>query len=175
MNKINKIEKDNKFIFVYTKKLFLLINIVVILGYIISYLIGNKLNEGKNDTGVSTMVLYIPIYICNIISIISLGIIFYFEQKDIKLIAMTTPKKYINIYITSYIMHVFLIIITLSLLMILNSTVMQVITTKWCYIITIISGAILSIIEITLYKYSIFKIEITQYIRRYKEEKENKK
>ncbi|MDR0752712.1 MAG: hypothetical protein LBF02_01250 [Mycoplasmataceae bacterium] len=167
MLNVEKIEKDNKLHFVWTKHIFFLANIIFVFTIAISWLVVSKTADLININHLSK---YIPFIIMTPISLILWFISFYFNQNDIKLFKINTSSKYLNIYFLSHLFFILNILLS-SLLYILLDIVLPhnniKIQTSTIYIIQLSFTAFLSLISIVLNKLSIFKMELDIYKKKY--------
>jgi len=164
---IDKIEQENNLTFRWTKHIFLLANVLMILGIAISWIV---IANVDNPT-YPFLNKCLPVLILTLVSLGFWYLSFHFCTKDIKTLSASVPGKYLKLFRLSNILYIMFIFLSSAMFVIFNIFLADggTLKTETSYIISIsISGA-LSIVVVTINKYSLFMIEYEIYKKRYGE------
>jgi membrane protein YdbS with pleckstrin-like domain len=151
--------------------LFILANIIIIIGVAISWTLVLKGSEAERDTVISPSLPYIPMIICYLLSIGIWFITYWFNGKDIFLIKGVVKQLNLKQYMIANVMFLVNIILIATLFLVFSRTDIQ---TNIKYGITFGVGAFISLIVIGLYRYAIYKMEVVMYKRKFELEVKEK-
>ncbi|MDR3257417.1 MAG: DUF5453 family protein [Mycoplasmataceae bacterium] len=147
----------------WTWYLFLIANILVVVGISISW--------GINGRGVDITYAWIPVVICNCIAIILIALFYFFDSKEIYLVKQHVPQKYFKLYFVAgfvFIANLIFIFTFIACLKFISSPTIW--GQNWLingpYAILFGVSALISLISVGLYRYARFKIDLTLLRRR---------
>ena len=147
--------KKEKFRPFWTWYLYLVCNILVILGTAISWILwmyGNKES------------IYIPVLVCNLVSLGGFVAFMIFEAKDVKLKIFHTKKKWIYFIIAGACIYAALVIMT-SLIVAFPITEINKVPVNLVCSFAISAG--ISLVDIGLYRYGRFHIDKDIFARKH--------
>ena len=147
--------KKEKFRPFWTWYLYLVCNILVILGAAISWILwmyGNKES------------IYIPVLVCNLVSLGGFVAFMIFEAKDVKLKIFHTKKKWIYFIIAGACIYAALVIMT-SLIVAFPITEINKVPVNLVCSFAISAG--ISLVDIGLYRYGRFHIDKDIFARKH--------
>ncbi|MDR2653885.1 MAG: hypothetical protein LBB39_01060 [Mycoplasmataceae bacterium] len=163
---VEKVEKDNKLYFSWTKHLFFFASILIVLTIAIVWLVVQK----TEDISINPIVKYVPFFVITPISLIIWFVGFHFSQKDINLIKVNISKRTLAMYFLSNIIYCCEIIL-ITILFLLFEVVFPnnniKIDSRIEYIILLVISGTISLFSITFYRYSVYRIEYEIYKKRY--------
>lgn len=146
--------------------LFLIANILVILGCAITYFLFKKIDSGATIF----QQIFLPTLICNILSFLVLGFFVVLEYRDIIPKQMHFQKKWIYIYIVS--ICIFFIAIVFSTIFFIfirdnwitnwNSDLKQIML-----IVYLLVSTVLSLLSVGINRYARFGIDLDVYRRKH--------
>ncbi|GMO15860.1 MAG: hypothetical protein Ta2E_06980 [Mycoplasmoidaceae bacterium] len=165
-----KIESENNLHFRWTKYLFSLSILLLLLGIAISWILNNKLEE---DETMNPENVYLPFAILTPCSVIAWFIGYYFNNKDMAIIRSTVEKKYIKYYFIGCVLYFCLVILSgIFYIVFINILYKQqgiIKQSNIAFIIVMVSTAVMAIAVIWMNKYSTYCMEYEIYKKRYGE------
>jgi len=167
---VGKIEEENSLSFRWTKHVFLLANVLIIIGIGISWAVANTTHTNYSNNWIYTI---LPVMICSILSLGLWFLSFYYSHKDIKIISASIHKKYIKLFELGNILFLLFVFIASGCFVVFNIIFISngYLGIKWSYIITLVVSAVLSLPVVAINRYALFCSEYELYKKRYGEKK----
>ena len=147
--------KKEKFRPFWTWYLYLICNVLVIIGTAICWILYTYKSEAN---------AYVPVLVCNLVSLAGFVVFMIFEAKDIKFKMFHTKKKWIYFIIAGAIVYADIIIMSS---LIVAFPVVIVNNLPVTYICSFAISAGLSLVDIGLYRYGRFHIDKDIFARKH--------